>query len=275
MYTNNSFIPKACPTLNRVGRQSKGISRLYLLIAFTANCDKKQWGMTVLRLISQMRKFRREKKNNVSMLYTSVLSMILCIVCLIGSSWAWFTANQSVEVGTISAAEWTIDSLEVHLSTEDGESVRIEKKDKVFHFQADANKKYVVTASVKGTSSTGFMLVKTCDGVFYTLDKNSTFTILPSKDGTVTISASWGTETGPAEYFADGDALGEGKEDVAEEVAEEEVAEEVAEEEAETEVEEEVKPEAEQKPEAEHEKETEYDLGESHITDKEESSTNL
>ncbi len=137
--------------------------------------------------------------------YTSLLTILLSMVCLAGASWAWFTANETVTVDPIISANWEVETLQI---TTDDALMPIMESGSTFSVQA--NTPYTVTASVQGNASTGFLKIETCDGVFYTTERETTFTLLLSRDSDVTITASWGMETGDAEEFSRGDILGYG-----------------------------------------------------------------
>ncbi len=169
-------------------------------------------------------RLKNQKRRILSPLYTSLLSILLCMVCLAGTTWAWFTANQEVPIEPITSAQWELQSLEVYevatgsdVSTQTDSNapatqtkISVTEENGRWTFSASANKKYVVNASVNGTASNGFLLINTCDGSFYTIATQSNFSLLLSQDCTVQISASWGTDYGTASQFNSGDELGNG-----------------------------------------------------------------
>lgn len=106
--------------------------------------------------------FHREKKvedtgNVYRILAPALLGMCMCVVCLFGTSWAWFTATQSNQIATVQTATYQVNvqvteetveksaAIEVPLNT-DGE------------YQLDGNKVYTVTIHVSddSTATTGF-----------------------------------------------------------------------------------------------------------------------
>ena len=52
-----------------------------------------------------------EKKapTNIRYMLPSLMGLMLCMVCLVGTTYAWFTANQSAEVDSIVAAEFDVE----------------------------------------------------------------------------------------------------------------------------------------------------------------------
>ena len=159
-----------------------------------------------------------EKRQKLFPLYTSLLSVVLCMACLAGSTWGWFTANQIVTVKSITAAEWTLTDLAVYqladsdmdMLSETQTPVSVTVTEAGMEFTVSPNTRYLVTPTVQASATNGFLLVETCDGSFYTTDSTSGFYLLLSAGGTVKVSASWGTNCGSATAFSNGAVLGNG-----------------------------------------------------------------
>ncbi len=169
----------------------------------------------MLKLLYRAKRLKHEKQNNTLPFYTTLLSMVLCMVCLAGTTWAWFTANQVVEVESITSAEWVVDSVEVYpiASAGNAEPITIpvnETEDGV-EFNADADTKYAVSVSTRGNSSTGYLYVETCDGNYYSMQSDIDFELLLSEGGTVTITASWGGYSGRAKQLSEDECIGNGE----------------------------------------------------------------
>ncbi len=152
--------------------------------------------------------FRKKSKSNprqvnpVLSVYTSLFSVILCMICLAGSSWAWFTSTRTSAVDPIKSAELYINDLSVtHLITDgrgaqvDEEAAEIRTTQNGFEFDAAANTLYVVDVSLGGTATSGFLYVQTCDGVFFSPNISTEFALVLTQDCKVQLSASWGTHT--------------------------------------------------------------------------------
>ncbi len=167
----------------------------------------------MLNLFYRAKWLKHVKQNSALPFYTALLSMVLCMVCLAGTTWAWFTANQAVEVTAIQSAQWIIESVEVvQLSDENSDLISISVSETQYgkQFDAAANTKYLVTVSATGNASTGYLLVKTYDGNYYTRESSISFELCLSQDGPVEISASWGVYTGEAVQLPAGQNIGKG-----------------------------------------------------------------
>ena len=93
--------------------------------------------------------------NIMRLMLPSILGMLLCAVCLAGTTWAWFTATSSVDKNIgIEAAKFTVD-------------VKFDSNDDVTRsgdtYNITANKEYQVTLKATGTASEGYCSV-TVDG---------------------------------------------------------------------------------------------------------------
>ena len=150
-----------------------------------------------------MRKYWKEKKRYITekvksaeagikrMMLTSVLGMLICVVCLAGTTWAWFTANSG------------IDDTDNPLSVETAQvnvAVRIDNQDIVTvsggnlqEITIAENKKLSVTLTGDGTSTKKYCYVEV-DGKGYYVDLSSgnpiTFTVC-SSSSSMMIKASW------------------------------------------------------------------------------------
>ncbi len=167
-----------------------------------------------MKLFYRAKRLKHEKQNNILPLYTALLSMVLCMVCLGGTTWAWFTANQVMEVEPITAAEWAIESIEVYqiASGENTEYIRIpvNETEDGMKFDVEADTNYAVSVSIRGNSSTGYLHVETCDGNYYTTKSDIDFDLLLSEGGTVKVIASWGVYAGSADELSQDDCIGNG-----------------------------------------------------------------
>ncbi len=157
---------------------------------------------------SILKLFRRanglKNKNSILLFFTSLFSMLFCMVCLAGSTWAWFTANQMVSVGTITSAEWKLGEVTVtQTNPEVTDEPVVTETENGKEFEVLENTEYRVTATAEGRASDGFILIKTCDGSFYAAGKSIDLNLILSKADNVTISASWGKEYGDAQPISE------------------------------------------------------------------------
>ncbi len=178
----------------------------------------------MLKLFFAKRWYKNEQRNNMYSVCTAFLSIVLCIACLAGTTCAWFTSTQEVAVGSIASAQWKLHSLAVYegipvnaaviqSENESGAAmnvVPVTGDEGGMKFYALANTRYTVTVTIGGNATRGFLLVKTCDGDFYTEASGSTFQLLLSQDCEVSIGASWGVVPDSARGFSDGETLGMG-----------------------------------------------------------------
>lgn len=116
--------------------------------------------------------FHREKKvedtgNVYRILAPAFLGMCLCIVCLFGTSWAWFTATQSSQIASVQTATYQVQvSASVTTEGQSEEESLTETEilpDDNGIYQLEGNKTYTVTIRVSddSTATTGF-----CDVIF-------------------------------------------------------------------------------------------------------------
>lgn len=167
-----------------------------------------------------------EERSILKMLCPSILGIMVCVICLAGMSWAWFTAGVQSQ-STMTAASYTL-----------GETVRVKqegsspasstdalKKSADGTYTLEANKQYAVTLKPTATPKNGgYCIVKITysdgnDGtteVRYctaalTKDTEFSFTISNGdKDAKCQFMAAWGTPD--AGKFTGGNAVKSGDE---------------------------------------------------------------
>lgn len=142
-----------------------------------------------------------------AMLLPPILCAALCLVCLCGLSWAWFTVGVSAGMSSVSGAQYSVSATvtqgETPISMENG------------GFALSANTEYTVSLTAEGSASTGFCVI-TLTGE--TTQKLTTaqiahgetlgFKLIPQEDTTLTAVAHWGV--GSAEtLLKNGDTIGE------------------------------------------------------------------
>ena len=143
-------------------------------------------------------------ENILRLLLPSAVGIALCMVCLAGSTWAWFTASVQTQPQTIAAANFDISAA---LTTEDGTPIAPGKP-------LQAGQAYTVTLTASGTAAEfgGYCMVEGDDKSRYTEqllpDKTLTFTLIPEKDGIYTFTGVWGEYSGEAD-ITDGCTIGE------------------------------------------------------------------
>lgn len=163
-----------------------------------------------------MEKKKRERKAGIGrMLAPSVVSIILCAICLFGTSWAWFTVTQKKTVDPIRTASYTGA---VTVNNEAVSAVQSEKGITAYTVSLKANTLYTITIKANGDASTGYYIVCFGGQEYYTqqISKGGsiTFTANFAEAGEMTIMPQWGTCTvvGEGDKIKDKTKLGNGTE---------------------------------------------------------------
>lgn len=136
--------------------------------------------------------WRKQEKatdaNIMQLLMPSVLGIIICLVCLAGMTWAWFTDTGEVSAAPLRSAEhWSKTVIK-----NEGETVD-SGKDGTYNLTP--NTLYTVELTSAGnTSNGGFSAVSVDGDTYYTkrMQKNDsiTFTVC-SENGRITIDSGW------------------------------------------------------------------------------------
>ncbi len=134
---------------------------------------------------------KKESSDNLTaMLLPSILGIILCAFCLVGSTWAWFTASQSTAPQTITAANYDV-SVTVTL-----EKNTISSENGIYSLAAG---KYTVSFTTVGDATTGYCIVDFDGTEIHTeqIAKGASivFYIDAEQPVTLKITPQWGTST--------------------------------------------------------------------------------
>ena len=127
---------------------------------------------------------------------SSVIAVFVCVICLCGTSWAWFTANASTEVTAIKTSTYKL-VYQVDSSTEVTE---IASTGATYTLTADT---CAITLKASGTSgATGYCSVQVEGQTYYTeqisADSTFTFTVNAALGTAITFIPNWGTYSGTA-----------------------------------------------------------------------------
>ncbi len=95
---------------------------------------------------------KNAKLNIDRMLLPLVLGMLLCAICLVGGTYAWFTGNQQVTALPIEAASYQV---EAQILDEQGLAPAYDGQSHTL----EAGKLYQVKLTAQGTASTGYAIV--------------------------------------------------------------------------------------------------------------------
>ena len=140
-----------------------------------------------------------EKVSDVSfsrIIVSSVLGILLCIFCLAGLTWAWFSGSSSSAANSITAAEFKV---KVKIN-----DIEITSADGKYTLNQTENK---VTVTADGSATTGYCIVKFGENTYHTIqifkvpaeDKpdSVTFTVNSVVGAELEIIPQWGTYAKP------------------------------------------------------------------------------
>lgn len=142
-------------------------------------------------------------ENMMRLLLPSFVGIVICMVCLAGSTWAWFSASVQTAPQTIVAASFDISAA---LTDEAGEPVSPDQP-------LQAGQAYTVTLTASGTApSGGYCKVEGGGKTLYTApilpgDEPFFFTFIPENDDVYTFTGVWGSYAGTAD-ITDGITIG-------------------------------------------------------------------
>ena len=129
-------------------------------------------------------------ENIFRLLLPSLAGIALCIVCLAGATWAWFTASVTTSPQTITTAHYDV--------TVSIGGVAIPAENETYTLQSGEN---TVKLTATGNASTGYCKILIDDKTYYTPQfptlensaKEFTFTVRVSKETEMTVDPAWGT----------------------------------------------------------------------------------
>ena len=123
----------------------------------------------------------------------SVIGIVVCLICLIGTTWAWYTDTVTSQVITIQAANYDVD-VEVK-----GGDTTVPPSNGTYTL--DPSRTYTVTLKAKGTGKTGFCKVTVDDTEKHTapIAKNGTLSFTVKNCDSISFQAIWGTYSGTRE----------------------------------------------------------------------------
>ncbi len=142
---------------------------------------------------------RDGKKDIFLILLPTVLGICLCVACLVGGTFAWFTATSSAPTQPILAANYTV-AVTVF---SDGEAVPFSDGG----YALVSGREYTVTLTATGDASTGYCVIsltgETGEPALYHTANFPTkaapsetvlrFRLTPGEDGKMTVTPQWGS----------------------------------------------------------------------------------
>ncbi len=142
---------------------------------------------------------KNKSKDIYMMLLPIVLCVCLCAACLVGSTFAWFTATQTSSTQVIQAANYDITVLLAESQTELTPENGI--------YSLESGKTYELTLTAIGTATTGYSKITLGDNDFYTVQmkpgESIKVTITANSDVTLENTPQWGTSASEAEKWGD------------------------------------------------------------------------
>lgn len=151
----------------------------------------KQW----LKSIFYTAKHSKPTDENIlRLLMPSVVGIALCMVCLAGSTWAWFSSSVQTAPQTIEAANYDISAAVIDASGQPVPSGQ----------PLQAGQKYTVTLTATGNApSGGYCEVESGAVPLYTAallpSQTLSFTLIPEQSAVYTFTAVWGKYSGKAD----------------------------------------------------------------------------
>lgn len=111
-----------------------------------------------------LRSSDRKYMQNVVPLFLGVL---ICMSCLAGGTWAWFSANQTAPVQLIQSAKYSVD-VTVKDTSSTGTPIEVNVEENVASCTLKTNTSYSVTLTPDGTATKGYCLITDGDKVYTT-----------------------------------------------------------------------------------------------------------
>ncbi len=147
----------------------------------------------------------KKDKTIARLLFPSLLGIVLCGVCLAGTTWAWYSVSRQSGSAVLQSARY---DMEVTVTAQTGQATQIRQN----CFALDAYGNYTVTLRATGNASVGFGQIL-LDGRTYRTGpvvpgEAVTFTVnTGTQTAELTVIPVWGSQAGPA--ITDGTVLGE------------------------------------------------------------------
>lgn len=184
---------------------SKKLSRHYLrLIPFVKEKHSKWYR-------NQKQSLPEKRSDGLyHILAPSLLSVVVCAMCLCGSSLAWFSASQTSNIANIVSATYTVEVT----AKKAGNLVNVTKSTDTYKIALESGGEYEITILAKGTANNGYCAIEFIENngvrtvtenlqsesnsvLYYTpqIEKGNSFTfkVKANSDGELKITQQWGT----------------------------------------------------------------------------------
>ncbi len=125
---------------------------------------------------------KRKKDNLNAFLLPSVIGIVLCAVCLVGTTFAWFSATQTAGTQAIQAATFSADVNVDSMAIDDTITLDIGT--------------HTISITASGTASMGYFVVECGDRQLHTVQvekgETITFTLIADRKIAIKITPQWG-----------------------------------------------------------------------------------
>ena len=135
------------------------------------------------------------------LMLTSIVGVVICIICLCSTTWAWFTVGLPNNSNQIKVAEECLLSISIKEITDDG-FVDVDISGDVYLLN---DVTYEVTLSLPAGSASGYCVINTSSASYYSdyiyqhsyvEDRMLTFELTVDTPQVVTFTSRWGIYSG-------------------------------------------------------------------------------
>jgi predicted ribosomally synthesized peptide with SipW-like signal peptide len=147
----------------------------------------------IRKSFSRRRSDGRKRKSDgfASMLAPSLLGICVCAVCLVGGTYAWFTATKTAAIETVQTASYTVETA---VTAENGSSAAVQTGTNSFSMEAGT---YEIQLAVEGDVSTGYCILTLNDEKTLVTEQiapagTMTFTLVLNEPASLKAEAVWG-----------------------------------------------------------------------------------
>ena len=138
----------------------------------------------------------------------TLLSLCLCVVCLFGATWAWFTVRVDGNVASIQSASFAVDVQVVDSAPATSAAPLPSVNSEGMIFNLTKKTTYQVTLTANGTAKTGYCKVSLNNQSHPTVALASgttlTFRVSTDSDSKLSFEACWGVYNGAEAQLTDG-----------------------------------------------------------------------
>ena len=151
-----------------------------------------------------MKKQNNEKLSDKAfarLVLTSILGILVCIICLCSTTYAWFTGSVQVNNNTLKAADACLISVSVYKDGAEGALATVNTENSA---TLECEGTYTVTLTLSKESASGYLIITANGQDYYSdylqrndeNDQTLTFTLNVATVQTVTFTARWGIYSG-------------------------------------------------------------------------------